>query len=144
VNKLIGLELPEYTYNKHQTAIIIGAGLAGCAIANALASRGYRCKLYDRNADIASLTSALPVATISPTTTAEPLQAKYFDHAFEVCRNALPATLFNQCGALQLTEATNTSAESSHAMPCSALEAYPPKTNRIRLAVNLSNSKCNR
>ncbi len=48
-------------------AIIIGAGMAGCAMANQLAERGWQVKLIDAQADIASQASGNHVGLCHPT-----------------------------------------------------------------------------
>ncbi|WP_297574713.1 FAD-dependent 5-carboxymethylaminomethyl-2-thiouridine(34) oxidoreductase MnmC [uncultured Deefgea sp.] len=48
-------------------AIIIGAGLAGCAMANQLAARGWKIKLIDAQADIASQASGNHIGLCHPT-----------------------------------------------------------------------------
>lgn len=47
------LQLPEYTATTREV-IIVGAGLAGCSAAHALATRGYRVTLLEQNGEIAS------------------------------------------------------------------------------------------
>ncbi|QZA79860.1 FAD-dependent 5-carboxymethylaminomethyl-2-thiouridine(34) oxidoreductase MnmC [Deefgea piscis] len=48
-------------------AIILGAGMAGCAMANQLAERGWQIKLIDAQADIASQASGNHVGLCHPT-----------------------------------------------------------------------------
>ncbi|MCB5194961.1 FAD-dependent 5-carboxymethylaminomethyl-2-thiouridine(34) oxidoreductase MnmC [Deefgea salmonis] len=48
-------------------AIIIGAGMAGCAMANQLAARGWQVKLIDAQADIASQASGNHIGLCHPT-----------------------------------------------------------------------------
>ncbi|MEI6228264.1 MAG: FAD-dependent oxidoreductase, partial [Methylophilaceae bacterium] len=43
-------------------AVIIGAGIAGCSTAYALAQRGIRITLIERNAEIANEASGNPLA----------------------------------------------------------------------------------
>ena len=47
-------------------AIVIGAGLAGCAVTARLASRGWRITLIDRNADVARDASGNPAGVFHP------------------------------------------------------------------------------
>ena len=100
----VGLGLPEYSFNTTHKAIIVGAGLAGCAIANALAQRGYRSALYDSNTSVAAGASALPAAVVRPAISGDAFYSTYFNHAFELCCNFLKKNYFNQCGALELTD----------------------------------------
>lgn len=100
----IGLNLPTYSYNAKHPALIIGAGLAGCAVAHALAKRGYRCTIVDQHATVAAATSAIPAAVIRPMITGNTLQAQLTNHAFDFCCNSLPKNIFIQCGLLQLVK----------------------------------------
>jgi len=100
----VGLGLPEYSFNSTHKALIIGAGLSGCAIANALAQRGYHCALYDENTSVAAGASALPAAVVRPVISGDAFYTKYFNHAFELCCNSFTENNFDQCGALELTE----------------------------------------
>jgi len=106
MKNLVGLGLPEYSFNTTYKVIIIGSGLAGCAIASTLSQRGYRCALYDQHSTVASATSALPAAVIRPAINGDQFFSTYFDHAFKLCHESLPANLFNQCGALELADSS--------------------------------------
>lgn len=100
----VGLGLPEYSFNTSQTALVIGAGLAGCTIAQALAKRGYRSRVFDQHESIASATSALPAAVIRPAINADEIFTDYFNYAFDLCCQWLDKSLFTQCGSLELTD----------------------------------------
>lgn len=100
----VGLGLPEYSFNTTHKVSIIGAGLAGCAIANALAQRGYCCAVYDQHSTVAAATSALPAAVVRPANNGDQFFSAYFDRAFKLCGESLPAHLFNQCGALEIAD----------------------------------------
>ena len=100
----VGLSLPEYTFNTSQTALVIGAGLAGCAIAQALAKRGYHCRVFDQHETIAASTSALPAAVIRPAINGDQLFTDYFSYAFDLCCQSIDKNLFTQCGSLELTD----------------------------------------
>ena len=100
----VGLGLPEYSFNTTHKAIIVGAGLAGCAIANALAQRGYRSALYDSNTSVAAGASALPAAVVRPAISGDVFYSTYFNHAFELCCKSFKKNIFNQCSALELTD----------------------------------------
>lgn len=104
MHNMIGLGLPDYSFGTKNEVSIVGAGLGGCAIAHALAQRGYRCTLYDKNASLAAEASALPVAVVRPAVSGDAFLTSYIDQAFELCRSDIPAALFNQCGALELTD----------------------------------------
>ena len=98
----VGLTPPTHSFGIQHNALIIGAGLAGCAVANALAQRGYSCTIYDTHATIASATSSIPVACIRPASSGDELHTRYYTKAFKLCIDKLNSKLFTQCGALQL------------------------------------------
>ena len=104
MKNMVGLGLPEYSFNTTHKAIIVGAGLSGGAIANALAQRGYRCALYDKNTSVAAGASALPAAVVRPAISGDAFYSTYFNHAFELCCNTFSKSVFNPCGALELTD----------------------------------------
>ena len=63
------LALPEFALNASpngQQATIIGAGLAGCAIANALACRGWQVTVLERDAGPAQQASGNPAGLVMP------------------------------------------------------------------------------
>lgn len=98
----VGLSLPEYSFNNSHTAVIIGAGLAGCATAQALAKRGYTCKIYDHHISIAGATSALPAAVVRPAISGDDFLTSFNDCAFDLCCQSFDNSLFTQVGALEL------------------------------------------
>lgn len=102
MKKPIGLDQPDYAFKPSNTVLIVGAGLAGCAIAAELAKRGYHCKLYDAHASVAACTSALPVAVVRPTVSGDRFYQQYFNNAFELCCKSLKPDYFTQCGSLEL------------------------------------------
>lgn len=59
-----GARLPLSTASRE--AIVIGAGLAGCAAAHALARRGFAVTLLDQAADVASAASGNPAGVFHP------------------------------------------------------------------------------
>lgn len=61
-----GLEAPEFSFNQAHHALIIGAGLAGCAVAKTLAEKGMHCTVFDASAGIAAAASSVPVAVFKP------------------------------------------------------------------------------
>jgi tRNA 5-methylaminomethyl-2-thiouridine biosynthesis bifunctional protein len=62
---------PASPYAGAREAIVIGAGLAGCASALALARRGWHVALLEQGAHAASGASALPSGLLHPTLTAD-------------------------------------------------------------------------
>lgn len=80
----IGLEKPDFRYESTDHALIIGAGLAGCATAKVLAANGMRCTVFDANNTIASATSAVPLAIYRPHTGgAQSLEQAYLLNGYE-------------------------------------------------------------
>ena len=100
---------PPLSYAGERQAVVIGAGLAGCAVAQALGRRGWQVDVLDASAAPASGASALPWgllhAQISPD---DNLLARLSRAGFLLGRQwlaALPAgdgvPLWNECGVLQ-------------------------------------------
>lgn len=86
--------------------VVIGAGIAGCSAAYALAIRGYRVTVIDRNNGAAAETSGNPAGIVYPKLTVDssPL-GLYHSHAFCFTANllqnlALPS--WKPCGVLHL------------------------------------------
>jgi len=78
-----GFEPPEPSLTNYDTALIIGAGIAGCAIASSLSRKGFRCKLFDKLPHLASATSSVPVAINQPyISRTEQITSRYFRRAF--------------------------------------------------------------
>ena len=124
MNANVGLELPLEGISREHRAIVIGAGLAGCAIASELSLRGYQCSVYDQLPEIASATSALPVATIQPASSGDKTHTQYFTRAFDICCQQLSAEIFTRCGALQLiSSGSNKPCSSEHARRVDRREA---------------------
>ena len=92
---------------KPETAIVIGGGIAGCSTAYALAQRGIKVTLLERNASIASEASGNPLAMLYPRLSADD-DSSQFALAAYLHSIALYKTLgladedFNACGMLQL------------------------------------------
>ncbi|MFM2435580.1 MAG: hypothetical protein RL063_1561, partial [Pseudomonadota bacterium] len=88
-------------------AVIIGAGIAGCSTAYALAQRGMRVSLIERNAEIANEASGNPLAMLYPRLSGDDA-ASEFALAGYLYSLRLFASLtlgpndFNVCGLLQL------------------------------------------
>jgi tRNA 5-methylaminomethyl-2-thiouridine biosynthesis bifunctional protein len=89
---------------------VIGAGIAGCAVARAMQQRGWRVTLVERDADIAAGASGNPVGVLMPRLTAAPsLDGRTYAAAWrfgldvleDVADTGLPLTR-DRCGALQL------------------------------------------
>lgn len=63
--------LPKSQIKTH-TATVIGAGIAGCQIAHALALRGWQVQLLERHAELAQEASGNRAGVLTPKMTAEP------------------------------------------------------------------------
>ena len=89
------------------TAIVIGAGIAGCSSAYALAKRGVKVTLIERNATVASEASGNPLAMLYPRLSGDDLSSQFaldsylYSLAFYQSLN-LPDADFAMCGMLQL------------------------------------------
>ena len=89
------------------TAIVIGGGIAGCSTAHALAQRGIKVTLLERNAAIANEASGNPQAMLYPRLSGDDaarqfaLMSYLYSLDFLKTLNLSPAD-FNVCGMLQL------------------------------------------
>lgn len=91
----------------HKTAIIIGGGIAGCSSAYALAQRGIKVTLIERNAKIASEASGNPLGMLYPRLSGDDASSAFalagFLYSLSLYQSLdLPASDFNECGMLQL------------------------------------------
>ncbi|MDO6564005.1 bifunctional tRNA (5-methylaminomethyl-2-thiouridine)(34)-methyltransferase MnmD/FAD-dependent 5-carboxymethylaminomethyl-2-thiouridine(34) oxidoreductase MnmC [Amphritea sp. 1_MG-2023] len=101
-------ELP----NKHsgdKTALIIGAGIAGCATAYALAKRGWKVTLVDKNPQIAAEGSGNHQGALYAKLPIEPIPASRFHlsgflYSSRLLQQSLAdrADIWSPCGLLQL------------------------------------------
>lgn len=115
---------PRYRTRRHEPAaprqgerqaIVIGAGLAGCCAAHALARRGWQVELLDEGPGIAGGASALPCGLLHPVPTVDDSQAARLMRAGFLfgrrlldeldARSTLPEPLLAPGGVLQLIEA---------------------------------------
>ncbi|MDI1300207.1 FAD-dependent 5-carboxymethylaminomethyl-2-thiouridine(34) oxidoreductase MnmC [Methylotenera sp.] len=90
-----------------KTAIIIGGGIAGCSTAYALASRGIKVTLFERNTQIASEASGNPQAMLYPRLSGDDDASRFalesYLYSLEFFKNLnLNSEDFNVCGMLQL------------------------------------------
>jgi len=89
------------------SAIVIGGGIAGCSTAFALAKRGLKVTLIERNASIASAASGNPLAMLYPRLGGDAASSRFalaaYLHSLALFQSLqLPEADFNQCGMLQL------------------------------------------
>jgi tRNA 5-methylaminomethyl-2-thiouridine biosynthesis bifunctional protein len=90
-----------------KTAIIIGAGIAGCSTAYALAKRGIHVTLLDRNAEIASAASGNPIAILYPRLSGDDAASQFaltgYLHSLALFESLnLDPKNYQNCGLLQL------------------------------------------
>jgi tRNA 5-methylaminomethyl-2-thiouridine biosynthesis bifunctional protein len=86
---------------------VIGAGIAGCSTANALAQRGIEVTLLERNPDIASEASGNPLAMLYPRLSGDDIGSEFaltaYLHSLQLYKSLkLPPEDFDCCGMLQL------------------------------------------
>ncbi|HPE61938.1 MAG TPA: bifunctional tRNA (5-methylaminomethyl-2-thiouridine)(34)-methyltransferase MnmD/FAD-dependent 5-carboxymethylaminomethyl-2-thiouridine(34) oxidoreductase MnmC [Thiolinea sp.] len=94
----------------HRSAVVIGAGIAGCQVARALAERGWQLEILERHAEPASEASGNRAGIIAPKMTAEPgLGEHFYRSAFLFTLRLLRrlradghAFEWESCGTLQL------------------------------------------
>ncbi len=90
-----------------KTAVIIGGGIAGCSMAYALAQRGIKVTLVERNAELASEASGNPLAMLYPRLSADNPVSEFalagYLYSLDLFNHLdLAPADFNACGLLQL------------------------------------------
>lgn len=90
-----------------KTAIVIGGGIAGCSTAYALALRGIKVSLFERNETIASEASGNPQAMLYPRLSGDDDASRFALDSYLYSLNFfkslnLDSADFNVCGMLQL------------------------------------------
>jgi tRNA 5-methylaminomethyl-2-thiouridine biosynthesis bifunctional protein len=90
-----------------KSAVVIGAGIAGCSTAYALAQRGIEVTLLERNPDIASEASGNPLAMLYPRLSGDDIGSEFaltaYLHSLQLYKSLkLPPADFDCCGMLQL------------------------------------------
>ena len=88
-------------------AVIIGAGIAGCSTAYALAQRGMRITLIERNSEIANEASGNPLAMLYPRLSRDDAASEFalagYLYSLRLYNSlALGPNEFDVCGLLQL------------------------------------------
>ena len=119
-------KLPATGANNSKKALVIGAGLAGCSTARALAERGWEIIVLEQGPDLASGASGNRAALLRPhasrsSSTAEQFFADAYATSLQLFKKLLaesehtPNKFFlNLTGALQLTDNPRDYSESKH------------------------------
>jgi len=98
--------LPVHTPEKPKTIAVIGAGIAGCALADALTRHGLHVTLYDWHDGPASEASGNPLAAVYPKLGAQKSAAdQIYRQAFcytEKFYRHLDGSTFDPCGVFQI------------------------------------------
>lgn len=89
------------------TAIVIGGGIAGCSSAHALAQRGIRVTLIERQATVANAASGNPLAMLYPRLSGDDVSSQFalasYKYSLDFYQSLqLPVADFSACGMLQL------------------------------------------
>lgn len=95
-----------------KTIAVIGGGVAGCAAANRLAARGFNVRIYDRESEVAAVTSSNPAAIMKPYLTRDDsLPSRFFRQGYLYSLAHLAAlkrkgidSSFHQTGILTLAK----------------------------------------
>jgi len=90
-----------------KTAVVIGAGIAGCSTAYALAQRGVNVTLLERRAEVASEASGNAIAMLYPRLSGEDAASAFalaaYMHSLVLLKSLdLDSTDFNRCGLIQM------------------------------------------
>ncbi|GGF98433.1 MULTISPECIES: bifunctional tRNA (5-methylaminomethyl-2-thiouridine)(34)-methyltransferase MnmD/FAD-dependent 5-carboxymethylaminomethyl-2-thiouridine(34) oxidoreductase MnmC [Cysteiniphilum] len=98
---------PQLTLSKKQKVAIIGAGMAGCALAYELSQLGFEIDLFDQYDDIAQGASGNPYGILKPYITADAnisdnFHTQGFVHTRDYILKHKSEIDFNECGALEL------------------------------------------
>ncbi len=125
-------------------AIVIGAGIAGCSTAYALAKRGITVTLIERHQNIAMEASGNPVAMLYPkfntgTSLLSVIAAKGYAYTLALLKQ-FPATmgLSNACGQIQLA-----TTKLEHENQLALLAKFDQHTNLQLLSASEASEKAN-
>ncbi|MDA0910540.1 MAG: FAD-dependent 5-carboxymethylaminomethyl-2-thiouridine(34) oxidoreductase MnmC, partial [Proteobacteria bacterium] len=98
---------PQWTLKNNQKVAIIGAGMAGCALAYELSQLGFEIDLFDQYDDIAQGASGNPYGILKPYITADAnisdsFHTQGFVHTRDYILKHKSEIDFRECGALEL------------------------------------------
>lgn len=128
------------------TAIVIGGGIAGCTTAHALAQRGIKVTLLERNANIASEASGNPIAMLYPRLSGNDVASQFalkaYEHSLQLYKSLnLAATSYNNCGLLQLgfneRESARIQKVASQHYPASLLSYASPQQASVIAGIDI-------
>ncbi len=127
--RTVGVEAPDFHFKSSDHALIVGAGLGGCAIASALARRGMHCTVFDALPDAALATSSVPVAICKPAVSAgKSIEQTFISQCFDTlcaeldrCNMSLQVT-----GLLQSVTAHQPCEHATHWQPASPAQEKGP------------------
>lgn len=126
-------------------AVVIGAGLAGCATAASLAARGWRVTLLERHDDVAREASGNPQGVLylklsAHGTALSRLIVAGFGHTRRLLEHLQRGTEWDACGVLQLAFDTREAERQSKlaaAFPGDLLQALPRSDAEDRAGIGL-------
>lgn len=135
---------PQFT-PKNRHAVVIGAGLAGCATAASLAARGWRVTVLERRAKAAAEASGNPQGVLylklsAHNTPLSSLVLAGFGHTRRLLSHTLNTDEWNPCGVLQLAfndKEAKRHAQLAAAFPRALLEAITAETAREKAGISL-------
>lgn len=113
----VGFDAPPYCFSTDDHALIIGAGLAGCAIAKTLAASGMRCTVFDQHAGVAQAASSVPAAIYKPYLSRKPsIEQSFIDRCFDTLVAELERLAIEVLaeGVLQQTQDLQAYSQSNH------------------------------
>ncbi|RJG09966.1 bifunctional tRNA (5-methylaminomethyl-2-thiouridine)(34)-methyltransferase MnmD/FAD-dependent 5-carboxymethylaminomethyl-2-thiouridine(34) oxidoreductase MnmC [Pseudomonas cavernicola] len=129
-----------------RSALVIGAGLAGCASAASLAARGWQVQLLERHAELAQEASGNPQGVLylklsAHGTTLSRLIVSGFGHTRRLLERMQRGIDWDACGVLQLAfddKETERQAQLANAFPNDLLQNLSQTDAQTRAGVSLS------
>lgn len=129
-----------------RSALVIGAGLAGCASAASLAARGWQVQLLERHAELAQEASGNPQGVLylklsAHGTTLSRLIVSGFGHTRRLLERMQRGIDWDACGVLQLAfddKETERQAQLANAFPNDLLQNLSQTDAQTRAGISLS------